>query len=138
MIPQTFTRAQTARRYLKIRESFGLTDANPVNSTQAASAALAEAIAEHSNTGLAEVLALAEAVLSHRDFVAGASPAEYDIDSLADASGSRDLAVLAVKLCGGYVHNGRHWIDDGVGEAVLVTFPVDLFSKHLAEWSERV
>lgn len=137
------TRAEIARRYLAFRTAFGLnTDANPVTSEQAAKAALAEAVAEHASgangLSLAEVFTLAEAVLQKRDDVAAGAPAEYDIDSLAVACGSRELAILAVKLCGAYVQNGRHWIDDGVGDPVVVTFPEEFFRDFLSEWVVRV
>ncbi|MCK8462406.1 hypothetical protein MUY35_00915 [Aliiroseovarius sp. S1339] len=128
MFPISTTRAQQARLYLHIRAGFGLSDQNPTNSTEAASAALAEAVSYHSNGvewSIAEIFALAEAVLAHRDDVAGDAPAIYDLDSLSTSVGSRDLSLLACKLCGAYIHAPNQWQDDGAGRPVAVTFPPD-------------
>ncbi|SEN61867.1 hypothetical protein SAMN04488077_1229 [Roseovarius tolerans] len=131
------TAAQQARLYLRVRTSLGLSDDNPVNSTQAAQAALGEAVAFHSNgvaMTLAEVFCVAEAVLAYRDSVAEASPAVYDLDSLSEAVGEH-VSLLAIKLCGGYIHHPNKWQDDGDGMSrpVPVIFPPDF----LDEWSQR-
>ena len=128
MIPVPTTKGQQARTYLRVRSCFGLSDDNPTNSIDAASAALAEAVAYYSNgvdSSLAEIFTLAENVLAYRDDVAGAAPATYDFESLSVAVGSRDLAFLAIKLCGAYLHGPGVWQDDGAGRPVAVTFPND-------------
>lgn len=137
------TRAEVARRYLTIREAFGLTDDHPSNSEQAAKAGLAEAIATYSdglNISLAEVFATAEAVLNHRDDVAGLNPAIYDLKSLSIAVGSPELALLTAKLCGAYSHHRAKWVDDGdgVSRPILVEFPPTFFTDYLQNWKERV
>lgn len=140
MLPLPSSRAEQARQYLAIRSAFGLpNDDNPTNSKDAASAAIAEAVSTYSNCAertLAEVFCLADAVMQHRDAVAGSNPAIYDLPSLS-ASGISELTVLACKLCGAYLQNNR-WQDDGVGHAVPVTFSEAFFAEHLREWSARV
>ena len=141
MLPTTFTRAQTARTYIKLREAFGLTDANPVNSPQASLAALAE-IVEHANGAsgfsLCEGFAWAEAVLMVRDEQAGSAPAIFDLESLTMECGSRELASWVIRLCGGVVQSdGRTYQDDGTGTPVRIVFKPDFFSEFLAAWSER-
>lgn len=133
MLPIPTTRAEQARLYLRMRASFGLSDQKPTNSVEAASSALAEAVSNYSNGvewSLAEIFTLAEAVLAHRDAVAGAAPSLYDTASLSEAVGSRDLALLAVKLCGAYLHAPGVWQDDGAGRPVTVTFPHDLLTER--------
>lgn len=140
MLPIPTTRAQQARLYLRIHTSFDLSDENPTNSEEAAKAAIAEAISHHTNGidfSLAEVFATADAVLQHRDRVAGQNPAIYDLDSLSVAVGSPDLACLAIKLCGAYIQHPNKWIDDGVSRPVLVDFPESFLTDYLCDWSER-
>jgi len=142
MLPIPVTRAQQARLYLRIRTSFDLSDENPTNSEEAAKAAIAEAISHHTNGidfSLAEVFATADAVLLHRDKVACLAPAIYDLDSLSVSVGSRDLACLAIKLCGAHIRHPNRWQDDGdgVSRPVLVDFPESFLTDFLCDWSER-
>lgn len=137
------TRAEVARRYLTIREAYGLSDDHPTTSEQAAKAGLAEAIATYSDGldfSLAEIFSVADAVSHHRDDVAGVNPAIYDLKSLSIAVGSPELALLVCKLNGGFSHYKAKWVDDGdgVSRPILVEFPESLFTDYLTEWKERV
>ncbi|MEM6635539.1 MAG: hypothetical protein AAF667_06570 [Pseudomonadota bacterium] len=120
------SKPESARAFLLTLHALNApTDRRPKTSEEAAKSALAEIVAQHANWvgefNLGELFTFADKLMIHRDEQAGASPAIYPIDGLADLCGSRTMALMAAKLCGARI-DGDDWRDDGVGHPILLTF----------------
>ena len=61
---------------------------------------------------LGELFGLADKLTLLRDEQAGSARAIYPVSELAERCGSKNMARVAVQLCGGFHQNGV-WIDEG-------------------------
>lgn len=134
MLPIEMSRAQQSRAHLLTLKGLNGSMEFPTNPQEAASAALAELAALHSNgygLNYAHVFTLAEAVLAYRDEHCKTAAARYDVLSLSRACGCSSLAQMAIRLCGAYPTRDGNGFVDGDGVSTVVTFPADLWTKHL-------
>lgn len=118
------SKPEAARAFLlTLRALNAPTDRRPCSSVEAASAALAEAVASHNewagDFSLGELFTLADKLINVRDEQARSAPALYPINEIANVCGSRTMALTAAKLCGAFLHDGS-WIDEGTSHPVLL------------------
>lgn len=115
MLPFENNLAEQSAKYLALLASFDA-PATPKTATDARSAELARVLAFEPDT-LADVTALASALLTERDFAAGCQPGvAYDVDSLATHFQThRAMMLSACKLVGAMVferYGKTVWADD--------------------------
>ena len=113
MIPIQLSKPAQSRAHLLALRALNL-DAEPKTPEEATKSALAEIFAMHLNRehSPAEIFALAARILCHRDDTHPSNAIIFDVESLCNASGStREVGVLAVRLCGARMINDR-WADD--------------------------
>lgn len=131
MINTKLSRGERSRAHVLMLQALDAPFEHPTNAQDAASAALAEAISFHSDGvhfSLGELFSLADAVLFHRDDHCGiGAPATYDLDSLIEVVGNRDLARLAISLCGAHLDPQSKTWKDGTGPTKHVEFGGDFY-----------
>jgi hypothetical protein len=134
MLPIEMSRAQQSRAHLLTLKGLNGSIGFPSNPQEAASAALAEMVALHSNCcdlNYSDVFTLSEAILAHRDEHCETAAAEYDLLSLHNSCGCLRLARMALRLCGAYHVPDTNSFVDGDGERTRIVFPSDFWKEHL-------
>ncbi|MEM9709715.1 MAG: hypothetical protein AAF871_13105 [Pseudomonadota bacterium] len=134
MLTHSLSKPEQASAYLKILDALGApTNRRPENSLEAASAAIAEAIAFANEFpfSLADVFDLSERLTLYRDEVCGGGePAVIDINALAIVEGcTREMAHLAARLAGVWNDDGT-WRDDGIASTSPILLSFDDWNDH--------
>lgn len=120
MIPIPLSKPAQSRAHLLALRALNL-DAEPKTPEEATKSALAEIFAMHLSRehSPAEIFELAARVLWHRDDTHPGTAVIFDVGSLCEVTGAtREIGVLAARLCGARQINGR-WADDESAKQIL-------------------
>lgn len=128
LITTQMTRGERSRAHVLILEALNAPIGRAKCKEEAASAAMAEALAffcDGVRFSLGELFALSDAVIFYRDQRCPTPAASYNLESLDEIVGDRDMARLGISLCGAmFDPETRSW-RDGPGQATRIVFGDD-------------